>query len=123
MKGRKVFYGGRGGGKSQQARIIREFQIRSASLMSDGSIGIEGLATLTTEEESQMVHKLGSKAKDKVTGLEGILVSRVEHLTGCDRYCLAPASKDGKPGDESWFDVDRIEVIDAGLNTSDAITG
>jgi len=33
-------------------------------------------------------HKLGIIAKDKITGFEGMVTSRVEFLTGCNRYCI-----------------------------------
>lgn len=35
-------------------------------------------------------HKLGLKAKDKITGFEGIITARCEYLTGCNQYCLTP---------------------------------
>lgn len=57
---------------------------------------------------------LGEKAKDIVTGFEGIIVSHTRFLTGTDRVSIQPES-DGKtlPAVE-YFDIERVEVIDVG---------
>lgn len=56
--------------------------------------------------------KLGSKAKDKVTGFEGIVTAEVNYLTGCAQYCLVPPiSSDGKIPDSHYFDGARLEVL------------
>ena len=60
-----------------------------------------------------MTIKLGDKAKDSITGLTGIVVSRHEYLNGCIRLTLQPAElKDGKPVDCSTFDIEQIELIE-----------
>lgn len=59
--------------------------------------------------------KLGQKAKDKVTGFEGILTGMARYLYGCDQYCIVPPVIDGKIGDSQWFDEGRIEVIGKGI--------
>jgi hypothetical protein len=58
--------------------------------------------------------KMGQKARDVVTGFEGIVVARVSFLTGCDRYALLPQglNKDGRPFEEQYFDVNRLQLID-----------
>lgn len=57
-------------------------------------------------------HELGKRAKDKITGFEGILTVRCQFLTGCDRYCIQPTElKDGKPLDSIYFDEAQIEII------------
>ena len=57
-------------------------------------------------------HKLGKRAKDKITGFEGILTSRCEFLTGCNRYCIQPTTlKDGRPIESMYFDEDQIEIL------------
>ncbi len=56
--------------------------------------------------------KLGSKARDIYTGLEGVAVGRTEWLYGCTRIGIEPIElKDGKPIDIQWFDEQRVEVI------------
>lgn len=60
--------------------------------------------------------KLGSKAKDKVTGFDGILIGRAEYLTGCAQYGIAPPAKDGKIEQAQWFDETRIEIIGEGVS-------
>lgn len=58
---------------------------------------------------------LGQKAKDKITGFEGILIAKVTYLYGCDQYGIAPEVRDGKIGDTTYFDEGRIEVIGQGV--------
>ena len=57
---------------------------------------------------------LGQKAKDKITGLEGIVTGKAEYLYGCTQYCVVPPARDGKAGGE-WFDEGRIEVTGNGV--------
>lgn len=63
--------------------------------------------------------ELGQKARDKVTGLEGILIGRCQYLTGCDQYGLVPPAKDGKIEGVQWFDEGRVEVIGVGVTAAE----
>ena len=66
------------------------------------------------------IHKLGDKAKDKITGFKGILTARCEFLTGCNRYCIQPTKlKNGQPIDSIYFDEAQIEIIGEGILASD----
>lgn len=59
---------------------------------------------------------LGDKVRDRITGMTGIVVSRSEHLFGCERYWVEPQEvKDGKPVDGRWFDQDSLELVTAGV--------
>ena len=58
---------------------------------------------------------LGKKAKDKVTGFEGIVISKITYLFGCAQYGIAPEVRDGKIGDTNYFDDGRIEITGAGI--------
>ena len=61
-------------------------------------------------------HSLGDKAKDKISGMTGIITPRAEHLYGCARYWLSPQeTKDGKPVDGYWFDEDGIDILEVGV--------
>lgn len=65
-------------------------------------------------------HELGVKAKDKITGFAGIITSRCEFLTGCNRYCIQPTDlRDGKPVESLYFDEAQIEVIGEGIDPSE----
>lgn len=65
-------------------------------------------------------HELGSIAIDKITGFTGVLTSRCEFLTGCNRYCIQPQElKDGKPIDSLYFDEAQIEIVGFGIKASD----
>lgn len=59
--------------------------------------------------------KLGVKAKDKVTGFEGIVTSKIDYLTGCTQYGITPPVKDGKTGDTEYFDYRRLDVTGNGV--------
>ena len=57
--------------------------------------------------------ELGQKAKDMVTGFEGIATGRAEYLTGCAQLLLVPKVKeDGSGGEGRWFDEQRLQVTD-----------
>ena len=59
-----------------------------------------------------MEFKLGSEAKDSITGLRGILTARIEYVTGCIQYELTPTKlKDGAPQNNYWIDVGRVVVL------------
>lgn len=58
--------------------------------------------------------KLGDEAKDTITGLVGVVVAVTEWINGCVRITLQPRElKDGKPVENSTFDVEQIEVVKA----------
>lgn len=60
--------------------------------------------------------KLGDRAKDTLTGFEGIVVGTCQYLTGCDQALLKPQKRkdDGSMLAGEWFDVQRLEVTKAG---------
>jgi len=55
---------------------------------------------------------LGLKAKDKVTGFEGVVSSVCFDLYGCVQMVLTPEVKEGKFNDSHWFDEKRLEILD-----------
>lgn len=62
---------------------------------------------------------LGQKAKDKVTGFEGIITGRAQYLYGCDQYCLVPPAKEGEIKRAEWFDEGRLEITGNGIIPKD----
>ena len=61
-------------------------------------------------------HELGKEVKDKVTGVTGIIVSRAQYLTGCNRYGVQRKPKKGEaPPEWLHFDENQIEVIGNGV--------
>ncbi len=55
---------------------------------------------------------LGLKAKDVVTGKEGVIDSISFDLYGCIQASMNPGlDKDKKQMDYMWFDVSRIKVL------------
>ena len=65
------------------------------------------------------MNNLGKKAKDKITGFEGIIISKITYLYGCAQYGLAPEVRDGKVGDTNYFDDGRIEIIGHGVTAQE----
>ena len=60
---------------------------------------------------------LGDRLKDRVTGFEGIVMSRTEWLTGCNTYGLkSQVLKDGLPTDSQWVDEVQLDKVDRGVN-------
>jgi hypothetical protein len=57
---------------------------------------------------------LGDKVQDKVTGFQGVVTSRGDHISGCDTYGVQPvALKDGAPADVKWLDEPRMKLVQA----------
>jgi len=56
---------------------------------------------------------LGSKVKSNISGFQGMVTSRAEHLNGCNRYWVSPpVDKDGKLPDGYWFDEGELDVVE-----------
>ena len=58
------------------------------------------------------IELLGKKAKDSVTGQEGVVTTISFDLFGCVQAVITPAAKDGKLLDGNWMDVTRLEILD-----------
>jgi len=57
---------------------------------------------------------LGATYRDKITGFKGVCTGRVCYISGCDQALLAPkVGKDGKMSGAEWFDVQRLDRVDA----------
>lgn len=64
--------------------------------------------------------ELGQKVKDRITGFEGVVTGRCNYISGCDQALVTPpVDKDGKHVDAHWFDIQRLEGLDAPLVTLD----
>jgi hypothetical protein len=56
--------------------------------------------------------KLGSRAKDTITGFQGIVTGRCEYLYGCSQLCIRPEKlKDGQMIEAQWIDEQRIILV------------
>jgi len=59
----------------------------------------------------QQLALLGRKAKDKITGLEGVIASISFDLSGCCQGLLNTGKdKDGKLRESYWFDTSRFNI-------------
>jgi hypothetical protein len=55
---------------------------------------------------------LGSKVRDKITNITGIVISRHEYMYGCVRWGVQPQEiKDGKAVEASVFDEPQLELV------------
>lgn len=68
--------------------------------------------------------KLGVKAKDKITGWEGIVVSQLICLFGCNQWGITGQTmdKEGKRPNTEYFDEGRIEWTGVGI-TAEEVAG
>lgn len=68
----------------------------------------------TIKNLSAHVDLLGKTARDKVSGYQGVVVTVAFDLFGCVQAILKPpVDKDGKIQDGHFFDVNRLEIVDA----------
>lgn len=56
------------------------------------------------------IELLGMKAKDRVSGLTGIITSISFDLYGCIQAALTPAARKGEYMTGSWLDLNRLEI-------------
>lgn len=55
---------------------------------------------------------LGDVARDRLTGLEGVVVARTVWLNNCDRIVIQPEGVfEGKPADACGFDLPNMELV------------
>lgn len=56
----------------------------------------------------------GDKVKDRMTGFQGLVIARVDFITGCNRYTVQPEKLDaGKVADSVTFDEPLLELVTA----------
>jgi len=55
--------------------------------------------------------ELGQEVKDKITGFVGIIVSRAEHLTGCNRYGVQSRKLKSPTETAEWVWFDEHQLI------------
>ena len=59
----------------------------------------------------QVVNMLGYKAKDKITGTEGIITSICFDLYGCIQAILTKQNRDEDKSSFGWIDINRLKII------------
>ena len=68
--------------------------------------------------------ELGQSVKEKVTGFTGIITGRAQYITGCNQYCIQPASEKGdKYPDAHWSDEGRLEKTEGKFIDPSELTG
>lgn len=67
---------------------------------------------------------LGDKARDTISGFEGIVVAITNWLNGCQRITIAPQKiHDGKVIDSHTFDAEQVAVVTPAAPLAVAPTG
>lgn len=60
--------------------------------------------------------QLGDRVREKVTGFVGIQTGETKFLNGCRRVQISPpVDRDGKHVDGVWFDIETVEIVEAGV--------
>lgn len=85
----------------------------AAAMLKTGVVPIRQPSDPPIRTGDEPVLKLGNKARDTITGIEGIVVMRAEYLYGCVRVALQPTgtTNDGKPHDELFVDEQRAVLV------------
>lgn len=54
----------------------------------------------------------GDEVRDKITGFKGVVISRADHISGCNTYGIKPRKlkNDGASQDTEWLDEPRLEA-------------
>ena len=58
------------------------------------------------------MENLGRKAKDNVTGFEGVLTAYMFYYRGGENYLLEAKGEAGKEPTSVWFAVGRVEFLE-----------
>ena len=65
---------------------------------------------------SENVIVLGCRARDIVSGFEGIVTGKSDYMNGCVQWCLSPQiDEKGKHVSGNWFDSQQLEYVDSGI--------
>lgn len=63
---------------------------------------------------------LGERARDRITGFEGVVTGLCMYISGCNQALLVPpVDKEGQFRDGHWFDIQRLEQVPAARITLD----
>lgn len=73
----------------------------------------------------ELYTNLGDKLRSVVTGFEGVAISRVEYLNGCQRFEIQPPIReDGTLPESHWIDIQELELVEGGaVSINPTMTG
>lgn len=60
--------------------------------------------------------QLGDRVREMISGFEGVVTGLCQYLTGCEQALVNPGKikEDGELVKNNWFDVDRLQLLEAG---------
>jgi len=69
--------------------------------------------------------ELGQKVKERITGFSGVVMARVEYLTGCHQYAVGPQKmdKDGTMPGWTYLDDDLLVKVKGKISLKKKPTG
>lgn len=70
------------------------------------------MAVLPVSDETEI--ELGHKVRDTVTGVEGIAVTKTDHIWNCTRIGVRLTDTQGY-GDQEFFDAPQLEKVGDGI--------
>lgn len=108
--------------RSQHLHMCNRYDVTPTGTTSDGKLkevysfdedALKVVSAVPIAEVPQPVFKygLGGKAKDAVTLIEGVVVSRVQYLHLCNRYIIQPQGLTEKGERKSMFGIDESAVV------------
>lgn len=55
---------------------------------------------------------IGKTATDRIIGFTGVIIGRVEYITGCNQLLVQPKAQEGtfKMPDSCWIDEQRCDI-------------
>jgi hypothetical protein len=73
-----------------------------------------------SDEKDLLKHEfkypIGAEVRNKITGFEGIITSRVQYITGCDQYGLQPrVDEKGNHREGIYADEGQLEPVNEGI--------
>lgn len=75
-------------------------------------------------KQKEFKFNLGDKAKDTITGFEGVVTGRHQWLNNCNTYSVQPTVlKDGRPQDNCNFDEPQLELVEEKVHQGNRNTG
>ena len=99
----------------------KDGKLNDTERFNEGRIEIIGEGVVPSKMRVEAA--LGKRAKDRVTGFEGIITGKAAYFSGANAYSIQPETKDGKPKDNVWFTEGRIEITGEGFVPSEVLAG
>ena len=103
-----------------QPDLDKDGKMAKSHWLDEGRIEILGEKIQHEKTDLGYKFELGQKARDKITGFEGIITACCVEMFGCDTYIVQPeVGENGAIGESVWLDEGRIEITGAGVKPAE----